>query len=90
MMRACVCSPTECLRTASIDLPHRAASAKSLAATPEYRVASYKSGGLKRSTQHPSRTENVTRKRKKVKGKRRGRLALVCMSLQCNELRNCD
>ncbi len=46
----------------------------------QYKSAAKKGGGLKRSTQHPSRRENVTRKPKKVKGKRRGRLALVCKS----------
>ncbi len=54
------------------------------------RVTSYKSGGLKRSTQHPARRESVKRKPKKAKAKRRGRSALICMSLQYNELRNCD
>ncbi len=39
-------------------------------------------GGLKRSTQHPARRENVKRKPMTAKEKRRGRLALVCMSLQ--------
>ncbi len=53
-------------------------------------VIAYIRGGLKRSTQHPARRENVKRKPMKAKGKRRGRLALVCMSLQYNELRNCD
>ncbi len=53
-------------------------------------VTSYKSGGLKRSTQHPARRESVKRKPKKAKAKRRGRSALICMSLQYNELRNCD
>ncbi len=53
-------------------------------------VGAYIRGGLKRSTQHPARRESVKRKPKKAKAKRRGRSALICMSLQYNELRNCD
>ena len=34
--------------------------------------------------------ENVKRKPKKLKGKRRERFALICMPLRCNELRDCD
>ncbi len=55
-----------------------------------FRVISAIRGGLKRSTQHPARRESVKRKPKKAKAKRRGRSALICMSLQYNELRNCD
>ena len=52
-------------------------------------VVSYNRGGFKRSTQHPARMENVKCKPKKAKGKRWGRFALICMSLQYNELRDC-